>query len=307
MLSNVVEENQDNALKFIELNGRVAYKSEEKITEDSAVKFVAGIIKSGHESVLEHYTHRFLVTTDSAAIETDLAEIMNNTVGFHYTDTDEGTVISANVRSLRDARRFANNDLTDALFGRARVRFPDLYQDLGLSLLSEPYYSARLITESDVRSIMPSREAQRHIYRTVKFICDRGISHEIVRHRPASYTQESTRYCNYTKMGMTFIMPPWGLTVDDNIILDILEAHYDHKGRVFKHKPQQQRYWTPAGLKTEINMTANLTEWLHFFKLRVDKTAHPQMRQLTVPLFHDFQIEQGVDFGNDIFPVPCEY
>ena len=307
ILPNVVEENQDNALKFIELNGRVAYKSEEKITEDSAVKFVAGIIKSGHESVLEHFTHRFLVTTDSAAIETDLAEIMNNTVGFHYTDTPEGTVISANVRSLRDAKRLANNDLTDALFGQTRVRFPDLYQDLGLSLLSEPYYQAHLITESGVRSIMPSWEAQRHIYRTVKFICDRGITHEIVRHRLCAFTQESTRYCNYTKKGMTFIMPPWGLTDDDKIILQSLEAQYDHKGRVFKQKPQQTRYWTPAGLKTEINMTANLTEWLHFFKLRTDKTAHPQMRQLTVPLFHDFQIEHGIDFGNDIYPVSCEY
>jgi thymidylate synthase ThyX len=108
-------------------------------------------------------------------------------------------------------------------------------------------------------------------------------------------------------MGMTFIMPPWGLTTDDMEILHGLEAQYDYKGRSFKHKPQQQRYWTPAGLKTEINMTTNLTEWLHFFKLRVDKTAHPQMRQLTVPLFHDFQVEQGVDFGNNIYPVPCEY
>src|SRR5271157_2948514 len=104
ILSNVVEENQANALKFIELNGRVAYKSEDKITEDSAIKFVAGIIKSGHESVLEHFTHRFLITTDSAAIEVDLAEIMNSTVGFHYTDTPEGTAISANVRSIRDAK-----------------------------------------------------------------------------------------------------------------------------------------------------------------------------------------------------------
>lgn len=307
IISSLTAETQDQALKFIELNGRVAYKSEEKITEDSAVKFVAGIIKSGHESVLEHYTHRFLITTDSAAIEVDLAEIMNNTIGFHYTDTPEGTVISANVRSLRDAKRLANNDLTDALFGQVRVKFPDLYQDLGVSIVPEPYYTARLITESAVISLMPSWEAQRHIYRTVKFICDRGISHEIVRHRLCAFTQESTRYCNYTKMGMTFIMPPWGLTTDDMEILHGLEAQYDYKGRSFKHKPQQQRYWTPAGLKTEINMTTNLTEWLHFFKLRVDKTAHPQMRQLTVPLFHDFQVEQGVDFGNNIYPVPCEY
>jgi thymidylate synthase (FAD) len=86
-----------------------------------------------------------------------------------------------------------------------------------------------------------------------------------------------------------------------------IEYQYNRKTDTFRHKPQQSRYWTNAGLKTEINMTTNLIEWLHFFKLRTDKTAHPQMRQLTVPLFKDFQVKLGQDFGSYITPVPCEY
>jgi thymidylate synthase (FAD) len=307
IIPNVVDDTQNNALKFIELNGRVAYKSEDKITETSAVKFVRGIIESGHESVLEHFTHRFAVKVNSDTIEVDLAEIMNSTVGFHYSSVTDGYVVSANVRSIRDAKRFANNDLTDALFKEVRVRFPDLYEDLGVSLLPESYYDVRLITESEVYQSMPTWEAFRHMYRTVKFICDRGISHEIVRHRLCAFTQESTRYCNYSKKGMTFIMPPWGLTEDDRDFLYDIEYQYNRKTDTFRHKPQQSRYWTNAGLKTEINMTTNLIEWLHFFKLRTDKTAHPQMRQLTVPLFKDFQVKLGQDFGSYITPVPCEY
>lgn len=170
-----------DALKVIELAGRVCYKSEDKITEESSASFVAKIKKLGHMSVLEH-----------------------------------------------------------AVF-------------------------------------------------TARFICDRGVTHEIVRHRLASYSQESTRYCNYGKLGVKFIIPcDFVLTEDDLIFLRDCERQYNYcieQGRT----PQQARYFLPNGLKTEIVMTANLREWLHFFTLRTSIKAHPQMREVADMLLAQIQ------------------
>lgn len=171
-------------LKRLEQCGRVCYKSEDKITEGSAEKFVAGIIKRGHEAVLEHC----------------------------------------------------------------------------------PF--------------------------TVKFICDRGVSHEIVRHRMASYCQESTRYCNYGKgkfgEEITVIAPD---------ALRLNEKAYSHwrigckfaESRYFDMldagcTPQEARAVLPTSLKTEVVMTANLREWRHFLKLRTAPAAHPQMREVALIL-----------------------
>jgi thymidylate synthase (FAD) len=299
--------NQDDALKWIEIIGRTAYKSEDKITDDSAVKFVKGIIKSGHESVLEHMTHRFVVNTDSeAGILGDFAEIQENTVGFHWSPCQNGFIVSLNVRTLRDAMRFVHNDLTDTLFNAVLPRYNVLYEDLGHSLLPKPCYDVTLISEKQVWFELSIMEAIKHIYRTVKFICDRGISHEIVRHRLCAFTQESTRYCNYSKKGTTFIMPPWGLTDSDKEFLKWIEIKYDRKTELYRQKPQQSRYWLNNGLKTELNMTANLKEWWHFFELRTPKTAHPQMRELTVPLLSDFKATVGHSFAANIVPESLE-
>lgn len=167
-------------LKHIERCGRVCYKSEDKITEDSAAKFVAGIIKRGHEAVLEHF----------------------------------------NI--------------------------------------------------------------------TVKFVCDRGVSHEIVRHRLASYCQESTRYCNYSKDGfgneITVIKPCY---LEENSPAYICwDAACKRAESAYFNllncgcSPQEARAVLPNSLKTEVVMTANLREWRHFFKLRTAPAAHPQMREV---------------------------
>ena len=176
-------------LKSIEEAGRVCYKSEEKITEDSAEKFVAGIIKRGHEAVLEHEAIR------------------------------------------------------------------------------------------------------------VKFLVDRGVSHEIVRHRLAAYCQESTRYCNYSKgkfgEEITVIEPCFwdkdsDLMKDWRSAMRMAENHYLgllHQGA----SPQEARSVLPNSLKTEVVMTANLREWRHFFKLRTAPAAHPQMREVAIALLKEFQ------------------
>lgn len=153
-----------------------------------------------------------------------------------------------------------------------------------------------------------------HAHMSVRFICDRGVTHEIVRHRLAAYSQESTRYCNY-KGGVTFVIPPWinlpegELSIDDAINTPVilikclneistrgcwLQA-MDYAQSYYKllltegWSPQQARSVLPNSLKTEIVMTANLREWMHVFNLRTSKAAHPQMRELMIPLLEEMK------------------
>lgn len=144
---------------------------------------------------------------------------------------------------------------------------------------------------------------------SVRFICDRGVSHELVRHRLASFGQESTRYCNYSndKFGdeLTFIKPCWfDITTEElnikkyefieedesinywlNAMDNIENCYFDLLNKGWE--PQQARSVLPNSIKTEIVMTMNLREWRHFFSLRCDKPAHPQMRELTLPLLKE--------------------
>ena len=127
-----------------------------------------------------------------------------------------------------------------------------------------------------------------HFDITVKFICDRGVSHEIVRHRMASYCQESTRYCNYSKDGfggeITVIQPCYLATCGAGYQMwkeacEAAETAYFNMLN-FGCSPQEARAVLPNSLKTEVVMTANLREWRHFFKLRTAPAAHPQMREV---------------------------
>lgn len=151
---------------------------------------------------------------------------------------------------------------------------------------------------------------------TVKFVCDRGVSHELVRHRIASFTQESTRYCNYSqdKFGeeITVIGPMWWCTdindSDDDVLCrawyegcEAAEAAYFTLLRN-SASPQQARSVLPNSLKTEVVMTANLREWRHFFGLRTSGAAHPQMREVAIPLLLMFQDRLPEVYG-DIQPV----
>lgn len=185
-------------LQKIEMAGRVCYKSEEKITPDSAYGFVSRILKSGHESVLEH----------------------------------------------------------------EKI--------------------------------------------TVRIICDRGVSHEIVRHRIASYSQESTRYCNYSldkyQNELTFIRPFFW--ANDSEKLQIWKEAMETAERSYLSliakgaTPQEARSVLPNSLKTEIVVTMNMREWRHFFKLRTSAAAHPQMQEIAKPLLLRFQKEIPVIFDD---------
>jgi len=190
--------NREEILKTLEIAGRVCYKSEDKITEDSASKFVKNLVNRGHEAMIEH-----------------------------------------------------------------------------VSL-------------------------------TVKFICDRGVSHEIVRHRIANYAQESTRYCNYSKgkygNEITVIEPFYWEEGSINYGLWEDACNYAERTylRLIKEgaTPQEARSVLPNSLKTEIVVTMNLRELRHFFRLRTAKTAHPQMREITIPLLNELKEKLPEIFGD---------
>lgn len=148
-----------------------------------------------------------------------------------------------------------------------------------------------------------------HYSVTVKVICDRGISHEIVRHRLASYSQESTRYCNYFsgKFGneLTVIRPYFWDESEEKYRIwkqSMESAEKAYQALIgLGASPQEARSVLPNSLKTELVMTMNLREWRHFFRLRADSHAHPQMREITIPMLREFQKQIPEVFDDIIF------
>lgn len=145
-----------------------------------------------------------------------------------------------------------------------------------------------------------------HYSFSIKFICDRGVSHELVRHRMASFAQESTRYCNYSKdkfgNELTFIKPCfWDedseMFNDWKKVISYAEFKYLNLIKIGA-TPQEARSVLPNSIKTEVVMTANLREWRHFLKLRTAQAAHPQMRELTIPLLKELKEKIPVIFDD---------
>lgn len=188
--------NQQAILTKLEKCGRTAYKSEDRITEGSAEKFIKAIIKSGHGSVLEH------------------------------------------------------------------------------------------------------------VHITVKFICDRGVTHELVRHRLAAYTQESTRYCNYNNRGMTVIRPCYWTESDESSQISIWSNSMRESEKTYNRlielgaTPEEARAVLPNSLKSEIIVTMDIREWRHVLNLRTKPDCHPQIVQIMKMLLKEFKVKLPVLFGD---------
>ena len=156
---------------------------------------------------------------------------------------------------------------------------------------------------------------------TVKFTTDRGVSHELVRHRMASFAQESTRYCNYSKdkfnNELTFIIPSWldweeeaihrgdfeksgSGSVDSQLFINNLLNAEETYLKLIKEgwTAEKARMVLPMSIKAEINMKANLREWRHFFKLRCHKTAHPDIRVLALDLLKQMHEQIPIIFDD---------
>ena len=293
----------EGVYKQIERVGRVCYKSEDKITEDSAKPFVDRMIKSGHGAMLEHgtvYLKVFNVIENS--------ELIDKYKSNKYSVVKEGTEVY--------------NCHGDILYGSCKCITTNYRVLVENGWLDDLKYICK-----------PTEFHEKRI--TVHFVCDRGVSHEFVRHRVMSFAQESTRYCNYSKdkfgKECTFIIPSW---------LDIPEGEaYFHDGINFRvganegdifgesvnprawarnndwkevdsflhaleiaenqyfdllnlgWKPQQARTVLPNSLKTELVMTGFVSDWNHFFDLRARGTTgapHPQAKELAEPLMKEF-------------------
>ena len=279
----------EGVYKQVEKVGRVCYKSEDKITEDSAKPFVDRMIKSGHDAMLEHGTVYLKFSWNGGT-----CELCNQTLPSKLLDKyciNKYSIVNYNGNDIYITTNF-------------RVLVENGWLD-DLQYICEP-------TEFHERRV------------TVHFVCDRGVSHEFVRHRVMSFAQESTRYCNYSKdkfgNELTFIIPCW---------LDIPTGHYaywdgdwcdidkmkiqlpegEHKdidaflwtlNNAETHytllinsgwKPQEARAVLPNSLKTELVVTGFTSDWNHFFDLRARGTTgapHPQAKELAEPLMKEF-------------------
>ena len=266
----------EGVYKIIEYAGRVCYKSEDKITEDSAKPFVDRMIKSGHGAMLEHGTVYLQYETAKSAINPLTKYYLNK---YSKVKAKEGaTEETMKLFVTTNLRVLVENDWLD-----------------DLQYICEP-------TEFHERRV------------TVHFVCDRGVSHEFVRHRVMSFAQESTRYCNYSKdkfgNELTFIQPSW-ITLNKEIApineLCFLSGQYDRENPNLRYlaslveinytyllllnkgwKPQEARGILPNSLKTELVVTGFVSDWKHFFELRCDSSAHPQARELEIPLREEF-------------------
>jgi len=255
----------EGVYKQIELCGRTCYKSEDKITEDSAKGFVDRMIESNHTAMLEHGTIYLSIDSFQNQEYPDIRDFYSNnpysrmtTVGDYYIRGAVNTYITTNFRVLVE-----NNRLND------------------LKYICKPtkYHEKRY---------------------TFKIITDRSVSHELVRHRTFSFAQESQRYCGYDKdkFGgeLTFIMPEWYATCKydsyamnefDRCLNDIENLYLWLRDKELS--PQEARAILPNCTKTEIIMTGFASDWKHFLDLRYfEKTGkvQPEMKRVATQIFN---------------------
>lgn len=258
--------------KMIELAGRTCYKSEDKITEDSAKKFVDRMIKLGHGAMLEHGTIYLACLVFDGDVDNNNNLTPNHSFYKYQSNKYSKVKVAQYAWSGEDVACVTTN----------------------LRVLVENNWLDDLKTYR----CEPTRYHEKRI--TAKFICDRGVSHEFVRHRVFSFAQESTRYCNYSKdkfnNELTLIKPSWieesidslnqefrNTDRDDtSIFIRALRSAEEEYFTLLNNgwKPQQARQVLPNATKTELVMTGFESDWEGFFKLRCSGAAHPDAKKL---------------------------
>jgi thymidylate synthase (FAD) len=300
-----------DVLKKIEMVGRTCYKSTENIKDGSDEKFVAGLIKRSHEAMLEHASFCFQIDYGVYRFMKDVIQVLSDEFGYksfiRFT-CEERVLMSGNVRTWRELFKYMIECVRIPDCFKAFIQEnPILFEEwTDTDFVSVDIGSIKQIGTDDLQT---ENEFLTHCDVTARFVVDRGISHEIVRHRPASFAQESTRYCNYgkDKFGgeITFIIPEFFLYGSDEWKLwkgamEAAEAVY-LKMIDCGVTPEKARTVLPNSVKTEIIMTANCAEWKHFFELRACNStgkAHPQMLEVSRPLLDDFKKTISVIFDD---------
>lgn len=315
-----------NPLQKIERIARICYKSEDKITENSYKKMTKALMDRQHLAMFEHASLVFEVdeaTFESVEIAVNTISTMTNVhehaeivnlCRIHRTRTwlneyEERFVISGNIRAFYEfftqAAKFKvhNNCLVD-LYWKVNSRIDNLFEIPEYDAPANPW-SIKEVTDM-TQLTWPERLI--HETFTVIFTCDRGVTHELVRMRDSSFAQESTRYCNYQlgKFGNE-------ITVIKPCFWDVDSKQYGiwHYGCLITEKtyfellkegatPQEARSVLPQSVKSDIALTTNLYEWRHIFNLRACNAtgpAHPQMKEIMIPLFEEKCVEYPKIFG----------
>lgn len=270
----------DDIYKSIELAGRVSHKSEDRITEDSAKTFVERMMKMKHLSTCEF--------------------------GTVYLNLPNGLVSQAIYDNLVD--KYSENAYSISVPYVEKIGLVSI----GRAAITTNY---RVLVENnwldDLKYLCEPTEYHHKRY-TVKFILDRAILAEFTRHRKFSFMAESTRYCNYSKgkfnNELTFIIPCWVDDIEEKSYTSFVEYHptkYDPAKLWFDvcmnsedtyidlldkgWKPEQARNILPLSLKTELYMCGFAEDWKKFFELRCASNAHPQARELAIPLHEEFK------------------
>jgi len=298
-----------SSLKDIERAARVCYQSQDKISKDdsSAKILVANLIKREHYAMLEFGKN--IVLEVHRQVLNDLWNFSNEPFFKHFNVTFKD----------RHKAWLSMNPRTAIEFLKCYIRRTSINSNEILKLFCSVYTelpheltfginSPMCLYEENVYAL-PEGAVPEFIYEdrlihdfvTVDFFCDRAISHELVRHRHCSFAQKSTRYCD-EKDDIEFIEPCWIPQYFQNLqdantfanfkgMLERIERAYKTY-RMSGWKPEQARAILPNILTTEIVVKASLQEWKHIFELRCDKAAHPQMRELMIPLQEEFK-KQG--------------
>lgn len=281
----------------LESCGRICYKSEARITEDSAGPFIRTVLKSGHNSVAEMAVCTIRVTLDTRSMVERFYETLPKFLAVSAREKNV-LLITGSVRAFRElymehATLKMVKGVTKFLAERTPIFFFDLLPKNGW-----PQQDGVLVEKLSLAEVdrLPADLLAKHRYLAVKLITNRAVTHEIVRHRPCSYLQESQRYCRYDKeqfgSEVTFIKPMFfeeGTQEYDLWRQAMLETEKLYLKLLTTSSPQAARTVLPNSCKTEIIVYANLMEWFHIFKLRTSMAAEPSMRELMVPLLAEFK------------------
>lgn len=291
----------EGVYKQIELAGRTCYKSTDKITEDSAKPFVDRMINSNHLAMLEHGTVYLTIPGESEP----------DAWGRVFSHTGKGSYTYNKYSKVNWENWWQEPVGTQKEFCKAIPR-SNMHITTNLRVLVENDWL------DDLKYICEPTEYHEKRY-TVRFTCDRGVSHELVRHRVFSFAQESTRYCNYSKNKfgneLTFIIPSWCTSIKPDVLeyspfeitpkeAEFMQACFDSEKRYFSMlksdaTPQEARQVLINALKTEVVMTGFIKDWDYFFSLRTSFIAatgkpHPDMSNLTDNLYKQFKKEQFI-------------
>lgn len=308
--ANVTELADVDILKKIEKCGRICYKSEDKITDTSCFSFVGGLIKRQHLAMTEHATICLSLTERLAKRIKSLGE------GTYLNVTLNGAkdrfLVSGNIRAwilLFSPYQWSEAEWQDI----SRIQ-AYMYMALDEKTYKVLFNKPESIPSRELKEVLLSQEqilklpdltkeeAHAHLYLTALFTCDRGVTHELVRHRPASFAQESTRYCNYVKdkfgQEIVCIRPIDYNVIQETIWLQAMEQAEKSYFALIESgcTVQQARGVLPTDLKAELVLTANLAEWQHIINLRYHGTTgapHPKCKEVMSIWYNYVSTKEG--------------